>query len=429
LESGLQSWNIATSTDDTLRRVPLVAPDDMSASPDNPKPSSSRATIPRSVWALGVVSLFMDISSEMIHSLLPVFLVVVLGATATAVGILEGVAEGAIYVTKLISGRLSDRLGKRKGLVLAGYGLAALTKPLFPLAHSYAVVFAARLIDRIGKGVRGAPRDAFVADLVPLSLRGASYGLRQSLDSVGAVTGPLLATLLMITSGGQVRLVFWIAVLPAFLSVAVLIWFVHERGDTAPSPQVRFRIDWEELRRFPRAFWSVVGIGAIFTLARFSEAFLVLRAQDLGVSIDYVPLVLVLMNGVYALSAYPAGRLSDRVNRRVVLATGAAVLVIADLMLAAGGGLTALMIGIALWGLHLGLSQGLLVALIADTAPRERRGTAFGLFNIVSGIVLLMASVLAGALWDRIGPSVAFYAGAGFAGVTVMGLLLGLRKK
>jgi MFS family permease len=365
----------------------------------------------------------------MIHSLLPVFLVVVLGATATAVGILEGVAEGAIYVTKLISGRLSDRLGKRKGLVLAGYGLAALTKPLFPLAHSYAVVFAARLIDRIGKGIRGAPRDAFVADIVPVSLRGASYGLRQSLDSIGAVSGPLLATLLMMASGGNFRLVFWIAVLPALLSVAVLIWFVHEPAGPAASRQIRLRMDWEELRLFPRTFWAVVGLGAIFTLARFSEAFLVLRAQDLGVSIDYVPLVLVLMNGVYALSAYPAGRLSDRVNRRVVLATGAAVLVIADLMLAAGGGLTALMIGIALWGLHLGLSQGLLVALIADTAPRERRGTAFGLFNIVSGIVLLMASVLAGALWDRIGPSAAFYAGAGFAGVTVMGLLLGLRKK
>ncbi len=380
-------------------------------------------TIPRGVWALGVVSLLMDLSSEMIHSLLPIFLVSVLGASATAVGILEGVAEALVLVVKMVSGTLSDWLGKRKALALAGYGLAALTKPLFPLADSFAVVFIARALDRIGKGIRGAPRDALVTDLTPAPLRGASFGLRQSLDTLGALAGPLAASLLMVASGGSFRLVFWIAVLPAVLSVVVLAVLVREPEGAPLAREMRPRLAWSELRRFTRAFWGVVAIGGVLTLARFSEAFLVLRAQGLGLGVDYVPLVLVVMNLVYAASAYPAGRLSDRVERRSVLAAGTLALVVADIVLGVASGAGGLIAGVALWGLHMGLSQGLLAALVADAAPEDRRGTAFGLFNLVSGVVLLAASVIAGVLWDRIGAPATFYAGASFAALAFLGLV------
>lgn len=401
----------------------------MTTEPNRDITARGLRAIPHGIWALGFVSMFMDISSEMIHSLLPIFLISVLGASATSIGILEGVSEAAVLVTKLFSGALSDWLGKRKTLAVAGYGIAALTKPLFPLAGSYQVVFAARLIDRIGKGIRGAPRDALVADLVSEKIRGASYGLRQSFDTMGALIGPLAATLLMITSGGDFRLVFWIAVLPAFVSVAALVRFVNEPPVTRRPTNERLQIRWRELRYFSPTFWSVVTVGAVFTLARFSEAFLVLRASSLGLAIAYVPLTMVLMNVAYAACAYPAGRLSDRIDRRIVLAMGAGVLIIADLVLAGAGGITGLAIGVALWGLHMGLSQGLLAALVADAAPMERRGTAFGLFNLISGVVLLLASVIAGGIWDRVGAAATFYAGAGFAALALLGLLLQIRKR
>lgn len=394
-----------------------------SPSRDGMGQSDGGQAIPRGVWALGVVSLFMDLSSEMIHSLLPIFLVSVLGASATAVGVLEGFAEALVLLVKMVSGTLSDWLGKRKALALAGYGLAALTKPLFPLADSFAVVFIARALDRIGKGIRGAPRDALVADLTPAPLRGASFGLRQSLDTVGALAGPLAASLLMVASGGAFRLVFWIAVLPAVLSVVVLAVLVREPEGAPLAREMRPRLTWSALRRFTRAFWGVVAIGGVLTLARFSEAFLVLRAQGLGLGVDYVPLVLVVMNLVYAASAYPAGWLSDRVERRSVLAAGTLALVVADIVLGVASGAGGLIAGVALWGLHMGLSQGLLTALVADAAPADGRGTAFGLFNLVSGVVLLAASVIAGALWDRVGAPATFYAGASFAALAFLGLV------
>ena len=381
-------------------------------------------SIPRSIWALGFVSMFMDISSEMIHSLLPVFIVSVLGASAMALGLLEGVAEGAVSVAKVFSGAVSDWLGKRKPLALIGYGMAALTKPLFPLADSFGVVFVARLIDRIGKGIRGAPRDALVADLAPEHVRGASYGLRQSLDTVGAFVGPLGAIGLMLLFEGNFRRVFWVAVLPAFVSVGLLALFVQEPPNSAKPSGVRPQFRWRELRYFSRAFWFVVAIGGVFTLARFSEAFLILRATNIGLGNDYVPLVLVLMNAVYAASSYPAGHLSDRVDRRFVLAVGGVALIASDVALARAHGTIGLAIGVLFWGLHMGFSQGLLAALVADAAPLERRGSAFGLFNLVGGILLLVASIVAGALWDRIGPPATFYAGASFAVLGVVGLLL-----
>ncbi|MBI2816274.1 MAG: MFS transporter [Acidobacteria bacterium] len=396
-------------------------------SPTTPQALQGLRSIPRSIWALGFVSMSMDISSEMIHSLLPVFLVSVLGASATALGVLEGVAEATVNVFKIFSGMLSDWLGKRKPLALLGYGLAALTKPVFPLANSFSIVFAARLTDRIGKGVRGAPRDALVADLTPPHLRGASYGLRQSLDTVGAFTGPLAAVFLMLAFEGDFRSVFWVAVLPAFVSVALLAFFVHEPSDSRTQHKARRPLRWQELRYFPSIFWFVVAVGAIFTLARFSEAFLILRANSLGLDNAYVPLVLVVMNAIYAVSSYPAGHLSDRIDRRFILAVSGVALIAADVVLATATGTASLMVGISLWGLHMGFSQGLLTALVADTAPVRRRGTAFGLFNLVSGVVLLVASVVAGALWDRIGAAATFYAGASFAGIALLGLLLHIK--
>ncbi len=369
----------------------------------------------------------MDVSSEMIHSLLPLYLVAVMGVGAGAVGLLEGVAESTVLVVKMFSGAISDRLGKRKTPVLAGYSLAALAKPLFPLAGSFNTIVAARIIDRIGKGIRGAPRDALIADLVSSEQRGAAYGLRQSLDTVGALAGPLLASLLMRKFDGNFRMVFWVAVAPAFLSVLTLALFVREPPGPVNEGSSRPRLRWSELQYYPKMFWLVVGVGALFTLSRFSEAFLILRAGSLGIDRNDVPLVMVVMNAVYAASAYPAGRLSDRINRRTLLAIGAGVLIVADLFLAQAKGVPMLMTGVGLWGLHMGLTQGLFAALVADHAPSERRGTAFGLFSLVSGVAMFLASVIAGQLWDRAGAPSTFYAGAGFAAMAFF-LLASIRS-
>ncbi len=380
------------------------------------------AAIPRSIWALGIVSMFMDISSEMIHGLLPVFLVTVLGASMVSVGLIEGIAEATASITKIFSGALSDYLGKRKFLATLGYGLAALTKPMFPLATSVSWVVSARFIDRIGKGIRGAPRDALVGDLAPPHLRGACYGLRQSLDTIGAFVGPLLAVLLMAVTLNDFRLVFWIAVVPAFLALALMIFGVQEPEGTRRTGDARSPIKAADVRQLGAPYWWLVLIAAVLTLARFSEAFLVLRAQSVGLPIALAPVVLVVMNVVYAASAYPAGRLSDRVDRRLVLVTGCAALVGADVALALADGVWLAIAGIALWGLHMGLTQGLLAAMVTDTTPSRIRGSAFGVFNLASGGAMLVASVLAGSLWDRYGAPATFYMGAGFTLVALAGL-------
>ena len=386
----------------------------------SPEPSGLRA-IPRSIWALGLVSLLMDTSSEMIHGLLPVFLVTVLGASTVSVGLIEGIAEATASITKVFSGTLSDYLGRRKLLAALGYGLAAVTKPLFPLATSVSWVVAARFIDRIGKGIRGAPRDALVGELAPAHLRGASYGLRQALDTVGAFAGPLLAVLLMALTLNDFRLVFWIAVIPAFLSLAVMIFGVTESEARRQPGAARSPIRAADVRGLGAPYWSLVLIAAVLTLARFSEAFLILRARSLGLPVVLAPVVLVVMNVVYAGSAYPAGRLSDRVDRRRVLVAGVLALLAADVVLALAGGVWPAMAGVALWGLHMGLTQGLFAALVADTTPSRLRGTAFGVFNLVSGGAMLVASVLAGWLWDQYGAPATFWAGAGFTVVALLG--------
>jgi len=388
-------------------------------------PGRARPRLPAAIWALGFVSLLMDVSSELIHSLLPVFLVSGLGASVLMVGLIEGAAEATALVVKVFSGAISDYWGRRKPMAVLGYGLGALSKPLFALATTSGLVLGARLIDRVGKGLRGAPRDALVADIAPPEIRGAAFGLRQSLDTVGAFLGPLLAIGLMLLWANDFRAVFWVAVIPGVLSVALLAFGVrepeHQAGHRRTNPIRR-----ENLARLRPAYWWVVGAGAVFTLARFSEAFLVLRAQQGGLALAWTPLVLIAMNLVYAAGAYPFGKLSDAMSHRALLAWGLAVLIASDLLLAAAAAGPLLWGGIALWGLHMAMTQGLLATMVADTAPADLRGTAFGVFNLVSGVALLVASGLAGLLWDTWGAPVTFLTGAGFSAAALV--LLAVRR-
>ncbi len=377
-----------------------------------------KSALPAGVVALGLVSLFMDMSSEMIHALLPLYLTGTLGASALIVGLIEGVGEAVAQITKLFSGYFSDLLGKRKPLAVLGYGLSALTKPLFALAGSPALILGARVADRVGKGIRGAPRDALVADLVPPAQRGAAYGLRQSLDTVGAFAGPVLAILFMWALSGDVPMIFALAIIPAVVSVAILVIFVREPTATTPAkPAVR--IDRASLRRLGPGVWVAVAIGSAMTLARISEAFLILRAGEAGLGLALAPLVLVVMNLVYATSAWPVGVLSDRIGKRGLLALGFGVLVAADLALGIGQGLTAVFAGVALWGLHMGLTQGLLAAMVADAAPPDLRGTAFGLFNLMTGLALLVGNGVAGAVWTVYGSGVTFIGAAVLAAASL----------
>ncbi|WP_035052106.1 MFS transporter [Andreprevotia chitinilytica] len=385
--------------------------------------SNADHAIPRTVWALGFVSLFMDLSSELVHSLLPLFLVGTLGASALTVGLIEGVAEATALIMKVFSGAISDFIGRRKGLILLGYGLAALTKPLFPLAASAEMVFTARFLDRIGKGIRGAPRDALVAEVAPPAIRGACFGLRQSMDTVGAVLGPAVAIGLMILFHDNIPRVLWFAVIPALLAVGLIVVGVGEPVREVARHGFRSPIHLRALQRFSGAYWWVVAVGAIFTLARFSEAFLVLRAQQAGFAIAWVPLVMVVMSLFYALSAYPAGKWSDGISRSVLLATGLVLLILADLVLARAGSEAEVLLGVALWGLHMGCSQGILAAMVADTTPGELKGTAFGVFNLISGVSMLLASGIAGWLWQVHGAAMTFYSGAVFA-TAALGLML-----
>lgn len=382
--------------------------------------------IPRGVWALGLVSLFMDISSEMVHSLLPVFFVSVIGLSYTSVGLIEGVAQAIALVTKMFSGALSDVLKRRKPLALAGYGLAALTKPLFAVAGSAGVVVGARFLDRLGKGVRGAPRDALIADITPQEVRGASYGLRQSLDSVGAFVGPLIAIGLMVLLANDIRGVFWFATIPAAIAVFILLVAVRE-PERESKGEMRSPLNLREIRQVGMAYWVTVAIGFVLTLAGFSEAFLVLRAQDVGLTLGLIPVVFIVMNVVYALSAYPAGILSDRLGRSSLIVSGVIAIMAADIVLALASGVWQVLLGVALWGLYMGLTQGVLSALVADTAPERLRGSAFGLFNLMSGVAMLLSSAIAGLLWDAYGASAPFLASAGFALIALLAWLFGGR--
>lgn len=379
--------------------------------------------VPRSIWVLGVVSLLMDLSSEMVHSLLPLFLVTSLGASVLVVGVIEGLAQSTALLVKVFSGVLSDFIGRRKELALFGYFLSALSKPFFALAGSTDMVLFARLFDRIGKGIRGAPRDALVADITPPPLRGAAFGLRQALDTVGAFLGPLLGVGLMLLWADNFRAVFWVTVIPAMLAVLFLFFGVHEtrrsNSEKRPNP-----ICWANIQRMGSGYWWVAGIGAVFALARFSEAFLLLRAEQGGIALAFVPLVIVAMNLMYAVSAYPFGKLADRVSSSTLLLVGIAFLLVADVVLAIDDHWQVVLLGVAFWGVHMGSTQGLLAKMVADQAPADLRGTAFGLFNLVVGLAMLVASVVAGALWDWLGAAATFHAGAAFCLLAMIGLVV-----
>lgn len=378
--------------------------------------------LPRGVWILGIVSLFMDMSSEIVHALLPVFLVGTLGASMVLLGLIEGLAEATAQIVKLFSGALSDRLGNRKMLTLLGYGMAAAVKPLFPLAASPLAVVVARVADRIGKGIRGAPRDALVADITPPELRGAAFGLRQSLDTAGAFLGPLLAFALMTFALLEIRSVLWVACIPALAAVAMLAFGIREpeRKTSGKEPP---KLDLATLRKLGGDFWLVSLMAALFMMARFSEAFLIIKASDTGLATSYIPLVLTVMSLAYALTSYPVGILSDSMGRRGFLVVGLVLLIAADIVLGFTSSITAMFAGIILWGLHMGFTQGILSTLVADAAPADLRGTAFGAFSFVSGVVALAASVLAGWLWSALGSSATFYAGACFAALTILMLV------
>ena len=379
--------------------------------------------MPRGIWVLGFGSVLMDASSELVHSLMPIFMVSVLGTSIITVGVIEGIAEATAAITKVFSGAISDYFRKRKFLIVLGYGLGAITKPVFPLANTIQWVFAARIVDRIGKGIRGAPRDALIADLVPNEMRGAAYGLRQSLDSVGAFVGPLLAVAFMALLANDIKAVLWVAVVPAFLAVILLAVAVREPEAAGMESGIGKRLTLANAKRLSRNYWLIVALGGVFTLARFSEAFLILRAKDVGLSLVLVPVIMIVMNVIYSAFAYPAGILADRIHPRLLLVAGLGVLISADGVLAIATTPFAAFIGAGLWGLHMALTQGLLLKMVANASPEELRGTAFGLFNLVSGAALLLASIIAGGLWSSYGPSATFLAGAGFATVAAVGLL------
>ncbi len=383
----------------------------------------AQVKLPKGVIALGFVSLFMDLSSEMIHSLLPVYLVVVLGASVLSVGLIEGVAEATASITKVFSGVISDWMGRRKPLVLLGYGLAALTKPLFPLATGMTAILTARFLDRVGKGIRGAPRDALIADITPAEQRGAAFGLRQSMDTVGAFAGPLVAMGLMAMSHDNFKLVFWVAVVPAMICVLLIMFGVQEPEVPHVATPRRMPLNRIDMRRLPVHFWAVMGFTAVLTLARFSEAFLLLRAENVGLAVTWIPMILIVMNVVYAASAYPFGKYSDTGNRRYLLVAGVVLLIVADLVLANASNVWLVGVGAVIWGLHMGATQGLLSTLIADAAPPDLRGTAFGVFNLISSLAMLMASAIAGGFWTYFGPEMTFYAGAIFSVIALLGLV------
>ncbi len=383
--------------------------------------------IPKEVWILGLVSMLMDISSEMIHSILPLFMVTSLGMSALAVGLIEGLAEATAQIVKVFSGVLSDYTGKRKGLTVFGYALGAFSKPFFAVTSMGSVVLGARLVDRVGKGVRGAPRDALIADVTPPEVRGEAFGLRQSLDTLGAFIGPLVAAGLMLLLSDNFRAIFWIAFFPALLAVIILFFGIKE-PDSEDGKKRDNPIRRENLKRLGGDYWFVVLVGAVFALARFSEAFLVLKADDAGMPLALIPLLIAAMNFVYALCAYPFGRLADRVSHRVLLAAGVAVLIAADLALAFQGHWGGVLAGVLLWGMHLGITQGLLSTMVAATAPADLRGTAFGFFNLVGGVATLLASLVAGWMWSSLGASFTFYAGAVFACAVLILLLISMAR-
>jgi len=381
--------------------------------------------LPLAIWALGAGSLLMDTSSELIHSLSPVLLVNVLGASVISVGLIKGVAEGAASVTKVFAGAISDYFRRRKTLIVFGYALAALTRPLFPLAGSASVIFAARFLDRMSKATRDAPRDALVADVTAEKQRGAAYGLRVALDSIGAVLGPILAVVLMLSFAGGIRAAMWVAVIPAVLAVVVIVVLVREPKQKQAT--VREPLDLGKARELPARYWLIVTVGGIFTAARFSDSFLVLRARDIGLSASYAPMIIVVLSCVYAAGSYPAGAAADRISPRTLLLAGLSFLVAADVVIGLGHSVIPVFAGAVLWGCHLALTQGVFSKIVAEFTPVDLRGTGFGIFDLARGIAFVIANT--GYWWKTAGPAAAFFSAAAFATIAGIGLAFATRHQ
>lgn len=369
----------------------------------------------------------MDSSSELLHSLTPVLLVNVLGASVVSVGLIEGIAEGTASVTKVFAGAISDYFRRRKTLIVLGYALAALTRPLFPLAGSAPVIFAARFLDRMSKASRDAPRDALVADVTAQGQRGAAYGLRVALDSLGSVLGPILAVLLMLFFSGGIRAAMWVAVIPAVLAVIVIAMLVREPEQKQAT--VREPFDWGKARELPGRYWLIVTVGAIFTAARFSDSFLVLRARDVGLSATYAPMIIVVLSCIYAAGSYPAGAAADRVSPRTLLLVGLSFLIAADLVIGLGHSILPVFVGGALWGCHLALTQGVFSKIVAEFTPSDLRGTGFAIFDLGRGIAFVIANTVAGYWWKASGPSATFFSAAAFATIGGVGLAIATRHE
>jgi len=388
------------------------------------KNMSKLKKIPKSIWTLGIVSLFMDISSEIIHSLLPIFMVSILGSSIIAIGIVEGISEATFLLIRIFSGVLSDYLGKRKIISVIGYGISALSKPLFPLANSVSLILIARFFDRLGKGVRESPRDALIGDIAPKSIRGACFGLRQSLDTIGALIGPIVAILGLLIFSNNIRAILWVSVIPAILSVVIFIVGIHDVEHKYTEDEKTFIFKFKNIFKIGTEYWQIVLIGGLLNLARFSDAFLILKAYELGLPITYVPLVMVLMNCFYAVSSYPAGILSDNINRKFILIIGIVFLIIADLVLAFTDSTWMLALGVGFWGMHMAFTKGILDAMVTDTASIRLLGSAYGIFNFVCGIAVLFASIISGVLWQVYGPFYSFSVGAFLAFLACLSLSL-----
>jgi MFS family permease len=387
--------------------------------------TSPRPPLPRTVWVLGFVSLFMDLSSEIYHSLLPAFVTIVLGLPVTALGAVDGVAEATSNFAKLFSGRLSDRSQRRKPWVMGGYGLAALSKPMFPLASNLVTLIGARFADRIGKGLRGSPRDAMIADETPPEIRGRAFGLRQALDTAGALLAPLIAIGLMALFLDDIRKVFWVAIIPA--AVSFLLTWLALREPEQRSTSTKRQLFFSGFRDLDSDTKRLIAVGFLFTLARFSEGFLILKGIEIGLSETLSPLTLAIFNLAYVALAYPAGSLSDRMSPKMILLAGIGVLVAGNIVLAETSSFAGLILGVALWGAHMALTQGIFSRMIADSAPEQLRATSFGAFWFVSGIAALLASLAAGMLWDRNGSSATFLTSALVAAVA--GAMLSLLEE
>ncbi len=383
--------------------------------------------IHRNVWILGLVSLFTDFGTKAIQSILPLFLVSVLGANVSIIGLIEGIAESTASILKLFSGALSDYWGRRKELAILGYGLSTAIIPLFALANSPLWVLVARFGDRLGKGIRVAPRNALVADVTPIEQRGAAYGLRQTLDTIGAFSGPLVATIILLISGQNFRLVFWVALVSGIISVCLLVKGIRE---TPSSKEKRSKlIQWDTFQQLGRNYWVLVLAATLFNLGHFSDAFLLLKAQHIGIANAWIPLSMIVMNFSYMLSAYPLGLLSDRMGRKQLLVVAFWLFSLVYLGFAWVQQPQQIWGLFALYGVYLGMSQGILLALVADVTPSELRGTGFGVINLVIGIILLPANLLAGFVWETANPQIPFLLGSFLAILASFILLLGVRQR